>query len=138
MINANVKWTGNRQLVGQGLKSGHAIVLDMAKDKGGEDSGMRATELLLLSIAKCTAIDVLNILQKMRIELTRLEVAIEGHQQDDYPKYFNRFKLKYTLSGERLTEDKARKAIDLSMDKYCAVSQTVKGRAEIETELEIV
>ncbi len=138
MIKTNVKWTGNRQLVGQGLKSGHGIVIDMAKDKGGDDSGMRPTELLLMSIASCTAIDMLNILQKMRIELTRVEVHIEGGQRDDYPKYFDRMKLKYILSGKNLTEDKARKAIDLSMDKYCSVSQTVKGRTEIQTEVEIL
>ena len=138
MINANVKWAGKRQLVATGEKSGHSIVVDMAKDKGGDDTGMRPIELLLLSVATCTAIDMLNILGKMKIELSRCEVKIEGTQQEDLPKYFNKMKLKYILSGEGLNQKKAEKAVSLSMDKYCAVSQTLKGRTEFETEIEIV
>jgi putative redox protein len=138
MINANVKWAGKRQLVATGEKSGHSIVVDMAKDKSGDDTGMRPTELLLLSVATCTAIDMLNILGKMKIQLSRCEVKIEGSQQDDLPKYFNKMKLKYILSGEGLNQKKAEKAVSLSMDKYCAVSQTLKGRTEFETEIEIV
>ena len=138
MINANVKWAGKRQLVATGEKSGHSIVVDMAKDKGGDDTGMRPIELLLLSVATCTAIDMLNILGKMKIQLSRCEVKIEGTQQEDLPKYFNKMKLKYILSGEGLNQKKAEKAVSLSMDKYCAVSQTLKGRTEFETEIEIV
>ena len=138
MISANVKWTGKRQLTATGENSGHAIVLDLAKDKGGDDSGMRPTELLLLSIASCTAIDMLNILTKMKINLTRCEVKIDGNQVDDYPKYFNKMKIKYLLSGKGLTQKKAERAVSLSMDKYCSVSQTVKGRTEFETEIEIL
>jgi len=138
MIEANVKWTGDRQLVATGEKSGHSIVIDMAKDKGGNDTGMRPTELLLLSVASCTAIDMLNILSKMKIELTRCEVKIAAYQREHYPKYFNKMKLQYVLSGEGLTEKKARKAVGLSMDKYCAVSQTLKDRTEFEIEIEIV
>ncbi len=138
MINANVKWAGERQLVATGEKSGHSIVVDMAKDKGGDDTGMRPIELLLLSVATCTAIDMLNILGKMKIQLSRCEVKIEGTQQEDLPKYFNKMKLKYILSGEGLNQKKAEKAVLLSMDKYCAVSQTLKGRTEFETEIEIV
>ena len=138
MISGNIKWTGNRQLTATGENSGHSIVVDLAKDKGGDDSGMRPTELLLLSIASCTAIDIVSILTKMKINLTRCEIKIDGSQKDDYPKYFEKMKLRYLLSGEGLTMKKAQKAVDLSMNKYCAVSQTVKGRTEFETEIEIV
>lgn len=137
MVNASVKWAGKRQFLGVGEKSGHSVVVDLAKDKG-DDTGMRPTELFLLGIASCTAVDMVNILEKMRVELTRCEVKIEGYQQDDYPKYFHTIKLKYLLSGRDLDRKKAEKALGLSMDKYCAVSQTLKGRAEFETEIEIV
>ena len=137
MINANVKWTGKKQLVGVGGVSGHAIVLDQAKDKG-DDSGMRPTEALLISVASCTAVDIVNILTKMKIALTRCEIDIEGEQAEDYPKYFHTFRVKYVLAGEGLTLKKAEKAVSLSMNKYCAVSQTLKGRAEFKTEIEII
>ena len=137
MITANLKWTGKRQLVGVGGISGHSIVLDQAKDKG-DDSGMRPTEALLISIAACTAVDMVNILTKMRIDLTRVEIDIEGEQAEDYPKYFQTFRIKYKLSGEGLTMRRAEKAVSLSMNKYCAISQSLKGKAEFKTEIEII
>jgi putative redox protein len=138
MIKASVRWAGNRQFIGIGENSGHAIVMDMAKDKGGENIGMRMTELLLVSIAGCTAADMQNILTKMKIKLDRCEVHIEGTQKESYPKYFHKFHIKYILSGQGLDMKKAEKAVSLSMDKYCAVSQTLKGRAEFDTKIEIV
>lgn len=137
MINANVKWTGKKQYIGAGGISGHAIVLDQAKDEG-ENTGMRPTEALLISIAGCTAVDMVNILTKMKIELTRCEINIEGEQAEDYPKYFHTIRVKYILAGEGLTLKKAEKAVSLSMNKYCAISQTLKGRAEFKTEIEII
>jgi putative redox protein len=138
MIKANVRWASNKQFVGIGENSGHAIVMDMAKDKGGEDTGMRMTELLLISIAGCTAVDMHNILTKMKVKLTRCDVHIEGTQKESYPKYFHKFHLKYILSGEGLDQKKAERAVSLSMDKYCCISQTVKGRAEFDIKIEIV
>jgi putative redox protein len=138
MIKASVRWTDNRQFVGIGENSGHAIVMDMAKDKGGEDTGLRMTELLLISIAGCTAADVQNILRKMKVKLERCEVHIAGTQKESYPKYFHKFHLKYILSGDGLDQKKAEKAVSLSMDKYCSVSQTLKGRARFDIKIEIV
>ena len=137
MVNASIKWTGKRQYIGVGEKSGHSVVVDLPKGKG-DDTGMRPTELFLLGIASCTAVDVVNILEKMRVKLSRCEVKIAGEQQDDYPKYFHTIRLKYILSGRDLDLKKAEKALSLSMDKYCAVSQTLKGRANFETEIEII
>lgn len=138
MINAEIRWAGDKRFVAVGKTSGHAIVLDSPEKSGGENLGIRPTEALLIGIAGCTAVDMVNILTKMRVELTHCEITIEGIQKEDYPKYFTNGKIVYTLSGNSLTEEKARKAVDLSMDKYCAVSQTVKGRMEIETEIRII
>jgi len=138
MISARVKWTGNRQFIGVGEKSGHAVVMDMAKDKGGEETGLRPTELLLISTGGCTGIDIVGMLEKMRVKLTRCEILIKGEQAEDFPKYFHTIKIKYILSGEGLTLKKAQKAVALSMGTYCSVSQTLKGTARVETEIEIV
>ncbi len=137
MVNASIKWTGRRQFLGVGEESGHSVVLDLPKGKG-DDTGFRATELFLLGLAGCTGVDMVNILEKMRVDLSRCEVKIEGEQQDDYPKYFHTIRFKYILSGRDLDLKKAEKAVNLSMDKYCAISQTLKGRANFETEIEIV
>jgi putative redox protein len=137
MISASIKWTGKRQYIGVGEKSGHSVVMDSPKGKG-DDTGLRATELFLLGVAGCTAVDVVDILEKMKVALDRCEIKIEGEQQDDYPKYFHTIRLKYILSGRDLDLKKAEKAVSLSMDKYCGISQTLKGRANFETEIEIV
>jgi len=137
MVKGSIKWTGNRQYVGVGENSGHAVIIDTPKGKGGDDTGMRPTEMMLLGVASCTAVDVVNILTKMKINLTKCEIQINGEQQEDYPMYFHTITLKYLLSGDGLDMKKAEKAVNLSMDKYCAVSQTLKGRAKFITEIEI-
>jgi len=138
MVGANVKWTGKRQFVGTGEKSENSITIDLAKQSGGDNSGVRPTEVFLLGIASCTAVDMVNILTKMKVKLTRCEVKIEGEQREDYPKYFHTIRLHYLLSGEDLNHTKAEKALTLSLDKYCAVSQTLKDRAKFETKIEII
>jgi putative redox protein len=138
MLKAEINWVKNRRFVALGESSGHAIVLDTPERSGGENLGIRPTEAFLIGIAGCTAVDVVNILSKMRVELSLCEVTIEADQQEDYPKFFNYGKIIYTLSGKNLDQEKAKKAVELSMDKYCAVSQTVKDRMKIETEIKIV
>ena len=138
MLEAEISWAKNRRFIAVGKSSGHAIMLDTPEKSGGENLGIKPTQAFLIGIAGCTAVDMVNILSKMRIELTLCEVKIEATQKEDYPKYFDHGKIIYTLSGKDLDEKKARKAVDLSMDKYCAVSQSVKGRMEISTEIRIV
>jgi len=78
MVNASIKWTGKRQYIGVGEKSGHSVVVDLPKGKG-DDTGMRPTELFLLGIASCTAVDVVNILEK-------LSQILSYHQIKIYPQ----------------------------------------------------
>ena len=126
MGEAHVRWTGGRTFIGVDSTQ-HAVLLS-SKEEG---VGMKASELLLVALATCSSYDVVSILEKRKLDLTRLEVAVSGEQDADPPWAFRKIHLKYTLAGEGLTEEAARKAIELSESKYCSVAATVRGVAEI-------
>ncbi|MEN4013698.1 MAG: OsmC family protein [Chloroflexota bacterium] len=133
MASSTVKWIGGGQFVGID-STNHSVVLS-TPDEG---VGMKPSELLLVAISACTAVDVVNILQKKRIELTFLEIKAEGTQDSDPPRAFRKIHLLYRLGGKGLTAAAVEQAIHLSEEKYCSVSNTVRGVAEITTAYELV
>ncbi len=87
MYEVNIKWIDKQRYVATG-GSGHAMVLDIPTKNGGTDTGLNATELFLIAIGKCSAVDVVNILRKQRAGMTSLEVIATGDISADYPKHF--------------------------------------------------
>ena len=133
MANATVKWIGSRTFVG--IDSGnHSVVLSTSAD----DVGMKPSELLLVALASCTAVDVVDILQKKRIDLKSVTIRISGEQDVEPPWAYNKIHLIYSLSGAGLDAAAAEQAIQLSEEKYCSVAATVSGKAAITWEYEIV
>jgi putative redox protein len=112
----------------------HAVVLSGEK----EPNGLRPSQMLLVALSSCTAVDVVDILTKKRKPLSRLEVIATGEQDDDPPWAYRKIHLKYRLAGKDLTEKAVQQAIQLSEEKYCSVAATVRGVAEITTEYEIL
>jgi putative redox protein len=117
--------------------SGHGIVVDAARDDGGFDAGPSNTELLLIALCGCTGMDVISILQKKRLKIDDFEVYAEGDIEEGPPKQMNRIRLVYRIWGENVTESALEQAIELSKEKYCTVSNTLKGVAEIDHRYEI-
>jgi len=76
MYEVNVRWIGNHQYVAEGHEGRHAILLDIPEKSGGTDMGLHATELLLIAVGKCSAVDVVNILKKQRVDLKSLRVVV--------------------------------------------------------------
>jgi putative redox protein len=137
MIEAKMKWTGGLKF--EGLSAfGHNIAIDLAKKSGGNEDGYKPTELVLFSLAGCTGIDVVKILEKMRQEVTGVEVEVKGYQPDNYPKPYNKIEVRYILRGKNLDPRKVEQAINLSEDKYCMVSLSLKGVARINSSFEII
>ncbi len=137
MLEAKMKWGGGLKFEGVS-EFGHILTTDGSKKAGGEESGYRAPELVLFALAGCTGIDVVKILEKMRQKLTGLEIQVEGHQPEDYPKPYNKIEVKYIFRGKNLDRKKVEKAIDLSENKYCMVSLSLKGVANISSSYEII
>jgi putative redox protein len=137
VIEVKMKWAGGIKFTGVNA-FGHTIISDGAKRSGGEESGIKPTELLLYGIASCTGVDVVRILEKQRQKISSLEIEVKAHQPDQYPKPFHKIEIKYIARGENLDETKLAKAIELSESKYCVVSQTVEQPGEVVTSYEIV
>lgn len=133
MSTASVKWIGGKQFVG--IDSTHHSVVLSTPDEG---VGMKPSELLLVALGACTAVDVVEILAKKRTPLESLEIQVSGEQDSDPPWTFRKINVHYILRGSDLTEKGVAQAIELSEQKYCSVSATVKGKAEICTSFEIL
>lgn len=136
MKEALVTWTGNMSFNGH-TGSGHDVVMDARAEVGGEDKGPRPTELLLTALGGCTGMDVVSILRKMRIEVDRLEIAIEAEEGPEHPKSFVNFTMVYRLWGAEVPEDKFRRAVELSETTYCSVAGLFRKGAQIAYRLEL-
>jgi len=110
-----MRWT--EQLIFEGGNPGKpAIVVD-----GDSRVATSPVELLLFAAATCSAADVVLILQKQRVKLTALDVAVRGTRRETDPKRYTAIAFHFTVRGEGADETKARRAVDLSIEKYCSV-----------------
>jgi putative redox protein len=103
------------------IQDGHEISLDVSKEAGGQDSGARPKTLLLTALGGCTAMDVVSILGKMRVEFDGLKVHLDADLTEEHPKVFKSIHVKYVFSGKDLPLDKLERAVSLSQEKYCGV-----------------
>ena len=133
MANATIRWVTGKQFVGTD-STHHSVVISPA-DVG---VGMKPSELLLVALGSCTAVDVVEILAKKHTILTSLEIQVTGEQDIDPPWTFRSFHIQYLLKGKGLTEKAVAQAIQLSEDKYCSVSATVRATAPVTTGFEIL
>lgn len=117
--------------------NGHKIVIDADPVSGGEDRGPRPKLLMLSALGGCTAMDVVAILKKMRVELSGLEVAVEGDLTEEFPKHFYKIHVIYDFTGKNLPMDKLHKAVELSHDKYCGVSAVYRKAMEMTSEIRV-
>lgn len=135
MRKANAVWNRGLQFVATS-GSGHGIVIDTSPQDGGFDAGPSNTELVLMALCACTGMDVVSILKKKRLHLEDFEVSAEGEVKSDPPKHFTRIHVTYRAWGE-IPERALEDAIKLSQEKYCAVSLSLKGRAEVTYEYHV-
>ncbi|HEY8784248.1 MAG TPA: OsmC family protein [Mucilaginibacter sp.] len=117
-------------------ENGHTVKMDSSPESGGLDYGVRPMQLLLMSIGGCSAIDVIAILKKQRQEVKDYKMIINGERETGKePSLWKSITLEYHLYGD-IDEDKAKKAVELSLGKYCSASATLaKAGAEIEWQL---
>jgi putative redox protein len=107
-------------------QDGHVFVVDADESSGGQGRGPRPKGLLLSGLAGCTGMDVVSILQKMRVEVESLEILVDADLTDEHPKVFSRIHLKYVFRGKDLPQDKLEKAVNLSQERYCGVSAMLR------------
>lgn len=133
MGTSTVKWIAGKQFIG--IDSTHHSVVLSTPDEG---IGVKPSDLLLIAVAACSAVDVVEILTKKRMPLALLEISASGEQDQDPPWTFRKIHLFFKVGGENLTEKAVAQAIQLSEEKYCSVAATVRATAQITTSFEIV
>ena len=117
---------------------GHKIMLDAESHVGGENRGVPPKPLMLVALGGCTAMDVISILKKMRVDVDKFNVKVEGELTEEHPKHFSKIHVTYEFTGKNLPMDKLQKAINLSEDRYCGVSAVYKKVMELTSEIRIV
>ncbi len=133
MASAFVKWVRGQQFVGTD-STNHSIVLSTSD----EGTGMKPSELILVALASCTGVDVVDILAKKRTPVESLEISASAEQDADPPWTFRKMHLHYVIKGKGITDKGLQQAIELSETGYCSVAATLRGVAEITTSYELV
>ncbi len=122
-IQAQVKWIDDLQFVARAGK-GPAVVMDTSESGGGAGP----MELMLMGTAGCTAMDVVTILKKKRLNVTGFKINISGDRAEEYPKRFTDITIAYVVFGTDLKPEGVRQAIDLSEKKYCGAMASLNAR----------
>ncbi|MCF8231286.1 MAG: OsmC family protein [Bacteroidales bacterium] len=117
--------------------NGHTFMIDADEKVGGKDRGPRPKPLLLTSLAGCTAMDVISILRKMRVEPDEFYIEVGANNTEEHPKHYDSIKLIYHFRGKDLPREKLEKAVNLSQDRYCGVTHMLKDVANIHHEIKI-
>jgi putative redox protein len=125
-MQAKVDWQEGMSFTGT-ADSGFDIKLDSKKEVGGEGKGFIPMELMALSLAGCTAMDVISILGKKRQDVTDFEVRVDADRAEEHPKVFTGAKINYLVTGRNLDEAAILRAIELSAESYCP-AQAMLGK----------
>lgn len=116
----STKWLENMAFESE--VNGHKIIIDADEKVGGNDKGPRPKPLMQLALAGCTAMDVVSILAKMRVEIEDFNVHVDGEMTEEHPKHYSSMHITYEFTGKELPMDKLEKAVNLSQERYCGVS----------------
>ena len=131
---ASVKDAGDEFLVAT-TPSNYSLTIDTKSERR---SAPTPVELLLVSVAACTAVDVVSILEKKRQDVTDYKVEISGERREEYPRAFTKMHVHHIVYGRDVSEQAVARAIELSDTKYCSVAATVRPTVEITTSFEII
>jgi putative redox protein len=133
MSTVNVNWTEGMAFNAE--INGFNIALDAAEAVGGKNKGPRPKPLLLVALGGCTAMDVVSILKKMRVNYDYFNVEVSGELTEEHPKYYHTIHIRYIFRGDDLPMPKIEKAVNLSQDRYCGVSAMLDKASKITHEI---
>ena len=125
-MDANVIWKNGMTFTGKAT-TGFEVPLGADLDVGGANDGFRPLELMAVSLAGCTAMDVISILRKKQQDVTAFEVKVQADQAEEHPRRFVKAIITYLVSGHNVDEAAVRRAIELSATKYCP-AQAMLGK----------
>ena len=127
-------WKGNMQFESDN-PNGKTVLMDTSPEHGGHNSGLGPKAMMLASLAGCSGLDVVSILDKMKVRISDFRMDTFGELTEEHPKYYHKVRVEYHFYGENLDENKIKKAVDLSIEKYCGVMEMFRRFAKVTTEI---
>lgn len=127
---SHTKWLGG--LAFESTNPGGTVQIDASIEQGGTGLGLRPKALMLNSLAGCSAMDIANLVGKMRAEIDTFTIDVEGDLTDAEVQTFHTFRVTYNFYGANLDETKLEKIVHMSTDKYCGVMEMFRHFAKIE------
>ena len=117
-MDAKVTWKGDMTMVGS-ANTGFSVTMDSSVANGGHDSGFRPTELIAIGSIGCSAMDVVSILRKKKVNFTEFEVKVNVISADEHPRVFKEMAIEYVVTGSGIERKDVERAVQLSEEKYC-------------------
>jgi putative redox protein len=116
--------------------NGHEVRMDTKSDDGGEDSGPGPKQMMLASLAGCTGIDIVSVLNKMKVTFSDFSIGVHAALSNEHPKIYDHVKITYKIKLAEDDKSKMIKAVGLSTEKYCGVYAMFKSFAKMDTEID--
>lgn len=132
----NTSWIGG--LAFEANVNGHKIIMDAPEASGGQNSGPGPKSLQLVALSGCTGMDVVSILQKMRVNFSKVDIEVQGDVTDENPKQYYKMHVIYTFTGKDLPLDKLEKAVKMSEETYCGVGALYRKAIEVTSEIRVI
>ena len=136
-MKARIKWIDGVSFVGE-AGSGHSVVIDVAPEQGGRNIGVRPMELVLIGMAACSAVDVVQILKKARQPIADCVVEAGRSAHPRCRGSSPSIHLAYTVAGRGLDARQVERAVTLSKDKYCSATQMLAKTAAVTYDITLV
>lgn len=136
-MDAKVIWQQGLTFTGT-ADSGFSVPLGADPGVGGADDGFRPLELMAVSLAGCTAMDVISILKKKRQDVTAFEVSVHAERAQEHPRVFTQIKVEYLVTGHHVEQAAVERAMELSKTTYCPAQAMLARVAEIELSYQII
>jgi putative redox protein len=131
IVEAKVTWQGQMSFMGT-ADTGFSLPIGADPSVGGDNDGFRPMELMAISLASCTAMDVISILKKKRQEVSAFEVRVHVDRATEHPKVFTHIQIEYLVEGQNIDPEAVERAIELSSTKYCPAQAMLEKAVEIE------
>jgi len=118
--------------------NGHKVMMDAPVEGGGHNLGSGPKKLQLVALSGCTGMDVVSILQKMRVNIEKVNIEVQGDVADEHPKHYTKMHVIYEFTGKGLPMDKLEKAVRMSEETYCGVEALYRKAIEVTSEIRII
>ena len=125
------KWLGNMAFESNN-PSGLNLRIEASPEVGGEGLGLRPKALMLSSLAGCSGLDVASIIRQMKLEIDDFHIETIANLTDEHPKHYDAVTIEYHFHGKNLAEAKLQRAVDLSVNKYCGVTEMFRKFAKLD------